>query len=61
MEEWPWQEERHTRECRWFYEDYGNTMEVAAIVIIADYDKICHDNDCRYDKLMHAHLHLNRK
>ena len=23
--------------------------------------KICHDNDCGDDDLMHAHLHLNRK
>ena len=34
---------------------------VTAIVIMADYDKICHDNDCADNNLMHAHLHLNRK
>ena len=29
MEEWPWQEQTHTRECRRFYEDYGNTAAAA--------------------------------
>ena len=24
-EEWSWLEKRHTRECRRFYKDYGNT------------------------------------
>ena len=34
---------------------------VTAIVIMTDYDKICHDNDCGDDNLMHAHFHLNNK
>ena len=34
---------------------------VTAIVIMADFVIICLDNDCGDDKLMYAHLHLNRK
>ena len=33
---------------------------VTAILIMADYDKICHDNDSNDKNLMHAHLHFNR-
>ena len=31
MGEWPWQEQRHTRECRQFYEDYGNTVAACEV------------------------------
>ena len=34
---------------------------VTAIVIMADYDLIWHDNYSGYENLIHAHLHLNRK
>ena len=37
---------------------------VTAVVIMADYDRIYHDNECGDDNLInliYAHLHLNRK
>ena len=33
---------------------------VTAIVIMADIRKICHDNGCGDDNLLHVILHLNR-
>ena len=45
---------------------YSNANEHAlsychTIVIMADFTKICHNDVCGDDNLMHAHLHLKRK
>ena len=34
---------------------------VTVIVIMAEFMKICNDDDCGDENLMHAHLHLKRK